>query len=228
MGTKALFVDYDLSAKQQEVRIWGNTKIFFAGKPAQLADLAPGMRIHLTIDGGAFPTVAAEVRAHWRPLLPDIKSVNVEHGEITFETPAEHGIPLVVTLPIAPNVKPTVDGARGLLTQVPHGKATWVSLSSDRKSIIGLSVFTKAYDVTGKVVATDTEKRTVTIRPAPNAELRLPVAADAQVVVDGERATLEDVKGYMRVLARRSADGLTITGIVAVSQLVALPEPKRK
>ncbi len=48
------------------------------------------------------------------------------------------------------------------------------------------------------------------------------------VMVDGEAAKLADVKNHMRVLIRRSADGRSITGIVAVSDLVALPEPARK
>jgi hypothetical protein len=229
LGTNALFVKYDDSGIQK-VGIWENTKIFFAGKPAQLADLAPGMRVHLRFGWGTALPVASEVRAHWRPLLPDVKRVNVERREITFETPAEHGTPLEVTLRVAPDVRLTADGARGLLTAVPHGKATWVSLSSDRKSVIGLRVFTKAYDVAGTVIRTDLEKRTVTIELEPDAELMLPVAADVQVVVDGERATLKEVQGYMRVLLRRSANGTSITGIVAVHprRLVALPEPKQK
>jgi hypothetical protein len=66
------------------------------------------------------------------------------------------------------------------------------------------------------------------VYPGPDQELMLPVAADALVMVDGEAAKLADVKKTMRVLVRRSPDGKSITGIVAVSNLVALPEPAPK
>ncbi len=179
-GMNKLFVNYDHSAKNQDAGITAQTKILFAGKPAKLADLAPGMRVYVIWSQGPLASNdPAEVRAHWRVLLPDVKSVNAAHMEITFETKGEHGIPLEVTLPIAPDMRPTVDGARGLLTDIPHGRATWVSLSSDRKNVIGLSVFTKVFDVTGEVGNTDLAKRKLRVSPGPDQELVLPVAADA-------------------------------------------------
>jgi hypothetical protein len=103
-----------------------------------------------------------------------------------------------------------------------------LSLSSDKKQVIGVASFTSAYDVSGKIARYDDATRTLSVYTQPDAELVLPVAADAKVMVNGEAAKITDVKKGMRVLIRRSDDRKTITGVVAVTDLVALPEPNRK
>ena len=66
----------------------------------------------------------------------------------------------------------------------------------------------------------------LTVYPGPNEDIVLPVAADAKVVLDGEPATVTEVKRRMRVLLKRSADGKNIVGIAAVSGVYELPLPR--
>src|SRR5262249_44674104 len=110
--------------------------------------------------------------------------------------------------------------------------ASWLTLSSDKKRLIGVAAFSRAYDISGVVASCDAAARTLCVRAGPDTRVELPVAADAKVLLaGGEGATLADVKKHGRVLIKRSPDGKAIVGIVVATSdgyEVPLPQPSGK
>jgi RNA polymerase sigma factor (sigma-70 family) len=230
-GKNILIVGYDEAAGEQDAELTPVTKVFFDNRPAALADLKPGMRIHVlwyTKDS----KTPDEVRASWKPLRPEIKAVDAAKRTVTFETEGEHGITLDVTLPLAPDATITLDGAPVRPGDIPLARGSWLSLSADKKSLVGVMSFSKAFDVSGKGWY-DAKRELMTVNSGPDKWLDLPVAADAKVTMDGEEAKITDVTKSLRqgklVLVRLTADRKTITGVVAVTpDYLTLPQPNRK
>jgi RNA polymerase sigma factor (sigma-70 family) len=220
-----LFVDFDLSGgKGEDADITADTKVLFSSKAARLADLKQGMRVVLVYFKGA--RAPNEVRAYWPRLRPEIKAVEPAKRAVVFRFEGQQGGALDVSLPVAAGAAVTLDGVPARLADVPLGQASWLTLSSDRKSLIGIAAFSRAHDIAGKVANQNLATRMLTVSPGPNKVIRLPVAVDAKVMLDGEDATFADVKRYMRVLLRRSPDRTTIISIVAVSEGYGPPLPR--
>jgi len=220
-----LFVDFDRAAgKGEDAGLTAETTVRFGGKPVPLADLQPGMRVDLVYPKDS--EVPNEVRAYWPRLRPQVTAVNPTKRTVVFRFAGEQGVALDVTLPVAADAVVTLDGLPAGLADVPLGEASWLTLSSDKKSLIGVAAFSRAYDISGEVASYEPATRVLAVYPGPNEIVKLPVAADAKVVLNGEDATLADVKKYMRVLIKRSADRKTIVGIAAVGKFgPPLPRP---
>jgi RNA polymerase sigma factor (sigma-70 family) len=220
-----LFVDFDLSGgKGEDAEIRADTKVLFSGRAARLADLKPGMRVDLVYFTGSH--VPNEVRAYWPRLRPEVMAVDAVKRTVVFRFEGQQGGALDVNLPVAAGAAVTLDGVPARLADVPLGQASWLTLSSDRKSLIGIAAFSRAHDIAGRVANHRLATRMLTLYPGPNQVIKLPVATNAKVVLDGEDATFADVKKYMRVLIRRSADRTTIISIVAVSEGYGPPLPR--
>ena len=202
-----LVVDFDphwpAGIRGTDAGITAETKLVFGRWPVKLSELKPGMRVHvIRYKDSKHPNVPDEVRASWPPIRPNVTGVNLVQMEITFEYAGEHGIALEVTLPLAPDTKPILDGVRSNFSTIPRGKASWLSLSSDKKSVIDVTSFTGAYGVSGRIASHDYKPRVMTVTTGPDKELTLPVADDVQIMVDGEDARFIDVRNHMRVLIR--------------------------
>jgi hypothetical protein len=204
--------------------------VFFNNRPTTLADLRPGMRVHIAYytKDSATPD---EVRASWRPLRPTVKAVDAARGTVTFETEGEHGITLDVTLPLSPDAAITLDYQPARAADIPPGQGSWLVLGSDKKTLVGVMSFSKAYDLTGTGFY-DAARRRLVADVGPNTRIDLPVAGGAPVTLDGEPARIIDVKSELRegkrLLIRLSADGQSVAGVVAVTpDHLALPEPHK-
>ena len=227
-GKNILFVGSTKPPGEQDAELTPATKVYFDNRPATLADLKPGMRFVLwyTKDSRT-PTRCAS----WRLLGPDQIGGRAKRT-VTCETAGEHGITLDVTMPLAADATITLDGAPARPGDIPLGKGSWLSLSPDKKSLIGVMSFTKDFDVSGKGWY-DAKRELMTVNSGPDKWLDLPVAADATVTLDGEDAKITDVTKSLRegklVLVRLSANRKTITGVVAVTpDYLTLPQPNRK
>jgi RNA polymerase sigma factor (sigma-70 family) len=220
-----LFLNFDLAVgKGQDAGITAKTKVLFGGKAVPLAALKPGMRVALVYYKGS--DVPNEVRACWPRLRPGVTPVNAKKRCVSFRVVGKQGVALDVRLPVAAGAAVTLDGVPARLADLPLGEASWLTLSADKKSLIGVAAFSRAYDISGKVAHWEPATRVLTVHAGPGTWVKLPVAADAKVVLDGEAGTLADVERYMRVLIKRSADRKTIVGIAAVSGLYEVPLPR--
>jgi RNA polymerase sigma factor (sigma-70 family) len=220
-----LFVDFDLAAgKGEDADITPATRVLFGGKAIPLGDLKPGMRVKLVYYKGS--NAPNEVRASWPRLRPRVKAVDAVKRTVVFEFVGQQGVALDVALPVAADAAVTLDGLPVGLADVPPGEASWLTLSADKKSLIGITAFSPAYDVSGTVANVDPATRELTVNAGAGGWVKLPVAAAAKVILDGEDATLADAGKYKPVLIRCSAGRKAIVGIVAVSERYDLPLPR--
>ncbi|HKB41400.1 MAG TPA: hypothetical protein VKD72_33550, partial [Gemmataceae bacterium] len=115
------------------------------------------------------------------------------------------------------------------LADLPLGEASWLTLSSDRKSLIGVAAFSRAYDISG-TGGYDNAPRIMWVRTGVDSQVRLPVAPDAKVVLDGEDATLAELADLLQrrmpVLVKPSDDRKSIVGIVTVHNGHGPPLPR--
>ena len=200
-----------------EVAVTDATKVFIDGKPAKLAGLAKGMMV--IIERGETDAVLA-VRAEGPTIGGVVKSVGKDRitikGRARERQPAED-----VEYPLAKELKVTIDGKPGAVTDLKEGDAIGLGLSADKKAVLAI--------VKGRgerrerqgprvlaatVKGTEKSDNTITVFVGERDQEHVyPLAKAVKVVIDGKEAKLEDVKERARVQLTFDKDDKTVTQI---------------
>jgi hypothetical protein len=173
------------------------------GKPGKLGDVPAGafVNLGLSVDSQTARSLFAE-----GPALGDcggsmVKAVDAARNTITFDDKAPTNISGKL-FSIAPDANIIIDGGPGKLTGVPPGAFVNVLLSVDQQTVLQINA--QGPRISGMVKAVDVANKTVTID-----DKTFPLAKDAVIVVDTQRASLAGLQTGMSVIVNLHVDQRT-------------------
>jgi RNA polymerase sigma factor (sigma-70 family) len=219
---RALTITVAQGGGERTFTLTKNANVVIDGKPGQLAALPPGANVTLSWFADLKTARTLEATGSWWQSIR-VKAVDAAKGTITFD---ENERVLEVagkTLLVAKDASIMIDGKPGKLAALPPGAFVTLYLCADQKTIHGFNAEGRGFQ--GVLVkAVDADKGTITFEDYGNdregliSGKTLPVAKDANIVIDGKPAKPGQLAGIpvgAVVNPTLSVDQKTVRGLSA-------------
>jgi hypothetical protein len=214
-------------AKTAKLAILENIGKDFKGKdkglvqPDKLADLPIGAAV--TVKLAADKKTVGRIQAEAQSILGTFKSVDAAKNTLTLQVTPVKGQPgAEQTYALAKDIKVTLDGASGKLSDLPADAPVIVRLSVNQKAIA--SIQAEGSSAQGVITAVDAVKGTLTLRIAkkgePATEHTYEVSKDAKVSLDGVGGKLSDLPVGAAVIVKLSITQKAVWSVQAEGQSI--------
>jgi RNA polymerase sigma factor (sigma-70 family) len=185
-------------------RVAEDADIHIDNKRSQLSELPAGayVSLRLALDGQTARSVHAQGPNVCDGCGSMVQAVDVAKRTITFTDKARAEV-AGKTFPVARDASVVIDGRPGELAEIPTGALVLMRLSVDRQTARHLHA--QGPSLSGVVNAVDAANNTVTING-----ISYPLAKDAVVVIDGQRAALAGLRTGAGVNVNLHVDQRTV------------------